>query len=198
MFGHLENLLKKISIFLMMVCIGGMIYNTLSHAQEGEKSIVRLMPKKSVILDTVADLEVSVSFVDTSIYNQQLYLSFHILDSDGEMLQYENARYLISLDGNGETTIPIQIDLSAYAEGRDELEVELDVVDEENLYWFLDRDSVQVESVKIRCLLSGWERLRARLKSEIMDSPVIFCANVFVFLIFCVTLLKIRRKNEIQ
>lgn len=197
MFGHLENFLKRISVLLIAICILVTIGGNFVHAQEEEKSIVRLIPEKSVILDTTAELEVKVSFSDTSIYNKQIYLSFHILDSDGEMLQYETARYLISLDDKGEATIPIQIDLNDYAEGRNELEIELDVVDEQNLYWFLDRDSVQVESVRVRCLLSGWERLYESLKSEILDSPAIFCANVVVFLLFCVVFFKIRRKNEI-
>lgn len=84
----------------------------------------------------VIEGNISVDVAD-ELYNENVKLSYHIEDVNGNMLVFENER--ISVSGMQlPAEVPIRIDLNGlFAEtGISQAVVCFDLVDEENIYWF--------------------------------------------------------------
>lgn len=102
-------------------------------------------------------IDVTVTFKEDSLYNEGVYLSYHILDQNGELLQFENTRYPLTVQGGrAEQTILISsadIPEEAYGEA---MVFQLDLVDTQNVFWFSENgdiaakmDAITLESAEI-------------------------------------------------
>lgn len=98
-------------------------------------------------------VDVTVVFFDEALYNEQVYLSYHILDSDGEMLAFENQRLPMSLDEDGCAWMTVAIDAVAMPETANGpvARIQFDLVDEQNFYWFLDNTAISFQAAQIEC-----------------------------------------------
>ena len=96
-------------------------------------------------------LDVSISFGDTALYNEQVYFSYHLVSENGEMLRFENERLPISLQQDGTADIDIQIDCAQFLEleGHQTAWIQFDLVDQQNVYWFRDRGLVAGEGAQV-------------------------------------------------
>lgn len=81
---------------------------------------------------------VTVSFYDKSLYNEHVYLSYHILGTDGTMLVFENQRLPLELDDDGTAEVVMAINCAWLPEldGLETAKIQFDLVDQQNLYWF--------------------------------------------------------------
>ncbi len=95
-----------------------------------------------------AMIRTTVQFNDITFYNDSIYLSYHIYDANENMLQFENQRILVSLDKNGRAVIPVIIQISDLQEFEDHenLRIEMDLVDQKNVYWFSRRTDIPFAS----------------------------------------------------
>lgn len=88
-------------------------------------------------------------YVADELYNENVKLSYHIEDANGNMLVFENER--ISISGMQlPAEVPVRIDLNGlFAEtGISRAVVCFDLVDEENVYWFADNPDRSCEFEK--------------------------------------------------
>lgn len=102
-------------------------------------------------------IDVTVTFKEDSLYNEGVYLSYHILDQNGELLQFENTRYPLTVQsGRAEQTILISsADIPEEAHG-EAMVFQLDLVDTQNVFWFSENgdiaakmDAITLESAEI-------------------------------------------------
>lgn len=88
---------------------------------------------------------VYVQFADQSLYNDQVKLSWHIYDAEGNLLQFENERYPLVL-ADGQASVQLMDYLPAL--GSDEIVVRFDLVDEQNIFWFSDNPEVTLRQAE--------------------------------------------------
>lgn len=141
------------------------------------------------------EVSVKVQFEDESLYNDNVYLSYHVYDALGEnLLKYENQRIKIKLDENSQMVCTLAIDLTEVMKNADAVVVKYDIVDQANLYWFADKPEVKFSTVKINCELD-WGRASLRtLKNGVTTHPLIFLINLIVTISVVGLILYLRRK----
>lgn len=102
-------------------------------------------------------IDVTVTFKEDSLYNEGVYLSYHILDQNGELLQFENTRYPLTVEGGrAEQTILISLADLPEEENGEAMVIQLDLVDTQNVFWFSEKgdiaakmDAITLESAEI-------------------------------------------------
>ena len=133
-------MLKKLYIILMM--IGFTTYPAFALDSQG----VLVTLESQVYTAEGMLVDVSLKFEDTSLYHDDVLFSYHILDANGEILRYENERQTIAMQQDGTADIQMMINCAAMPEldGVDIAQVQFDLVDQTNVYWFSDRGLVQL------------------------------------------------------
>lgn len=88
-------------------------------------------------------IDVTVTFKEDSLYNEGVYLSYHILDQNGELLQFENTRYPLTVQGGrAEQTILISSADMPTGENGEAMVIQLDLVDTQNVFWFSENGDI--------------------------------------------------------
>lgn len=184
-------LLKRISSIIVLLYVL-FISDIFVYADTGK--IVDITTDTNIIYKKESRIEVNIEYSDISLYNNLCYLSYHILDENGNSIEYENTRELIKLDETGKGVVILNISIAD--SDIKECIIELDIVDEKNQYWYLDNENILVKSTEIKCKFYGIDRIIDLLLIEIEDSPLIFAVNVLVFIIFLTILYKWRKKQN--
>ena len=103
-------------------------------------------------------IDVTVTFKEDSLYNEGVYLSYHILDQNRELLQFENTRYPLTVQGGrAEQTILISSTDIPKEENGEAMVIQLDLVDTQNVFWFSENgdiaakmDAITLEPAEIK------------------------------------------------
>lgn len=129
-------------------------------------------------------VDVTVTFYDTSLYNDHVLLSYHILSADGaESLVFENPRLPLSVDANGVARQTVSVDRVSQPllEPIDSAAIRLDMVDEANVFWFFDNPNVDLKTAELpydaTLLVSetaGETRAQAAPEGK-QSLPIVFC-----------------------
>ena len=93
-------------------------------------------------------VDVTVTFEDMSLYNEQVYLSYHIMDEKGEEILFENQRIPINLEAPYVTMYVDCADLEELA-GRKTAVIQFDLIDEGNAYWFSTNGNISFQAASI-------------------------------------------------
>ncbi len=93
-------------------------------------------------------VDVMVKFDDMSLYNDQVYLSYHIVDENGEEILFENQRIPVNLEAPFMT---MYVDCAGLEElaGRDSAIIQFDLVDQKNIYWFSQKTDISFQSTSV-------------------------------------------------
>ena len=93
-----------------------------------------------------------ITFNDMSLYNENIKFSYHIYDESGNDVLFENPRVPVVLDGNS-AVIPFEIDKLTIPEiaQHDKFIIKLDMVDEENIFWFSLNSYISYKGAVIEC-----------------------------------------------
>lgn len=120
-----------------------------------------------------------VTFNKTELYNENVKFSYHIYDEKGEILVFENERIPFSLEGNV-ATIPLDIDFEKYEQlkGKNKFTVKLDLVDEQNIYWFGDNDNINFNPYYIQYDLSMTSIAKQKYSQIIKNQKGILLMNL--------------------
>lgn len=84
------------------------------------------------------DMPLTVTFRDMSLYNDQVYLSYHILSEDGVWLVQYNPAVTLELDDSGTSQILVHVDCVEILDAaeQDVATIQFDLLDAQNGYWF--------------------------------------------------------------
>lgn len=143
-------------------------------------------------------VEILVTFHDRTYYNSRVYLSYHLEDKEGNAVQFENERYALIIDENAQAAVTITLNYSdiSLLTSEKELFLRVDLVDEENLFWFSQREDISFAGITIPWSIKGVRVFFLELRDEIRSSPLIFMLNLVAFIGFACAALYIREKRE--
>lgn len=143
-------------------------------------------------------VEILVTFHDRSYYNSQVYLSYHLEDKEGNTVQYENERYPLTVNENAQATVTVLLDYDSISlpTSEKELFLRFDLVDQENLFWFSQREDISFAGTTVPWSIKGVRVFFLELRDEIRSSPLIFMLNLVAFIGFAGMALYIRAKRN--
>lgn len=140
--------------------------------------------------------EVQVSFYNQDFYNDEIFLSYHILkkEKDGteEILEFENPRVKVVLDESGTAVIKLQATLKELIDGA---YLEFDLVDESNLFWFSYNQAICLSTDRIELLDRPIYRQIVHFKQAVKNETGIFIINFMIFIGGIGVYIYVRRKK---
>ncbi|MCX4269583.1 MAG: hypothetical protein OSJ62_13120 [Lachnospiraceae bacterium] len=140
--------------------------------------------------------EVQVSFYNQDFYNDEIFLSYHILkkEKDGteEILEFENPRVKVVLDESGTAVIKLQATLKELIDGA---YMEFDLVDESNLFWFSYNQAICLSTDRIELLDRPIYRQIVHFKQAVKNETGIFIINFMIFIGGIGVYIYVRRKK---
>lgn len=205
------SVVKKI-VFLILVCL--LFSNDVVFAEDkildAKINLENIKESKDNI---TFDIKVKIS--NKSLVNDSLFISYHILDRDKNVIQFENERKKIVFDNLDSEKNTFIIDLnSLYKYDKEEIIIQFDIVDITNLYWFSQNKSInfQPEIYNIKINLSDLKKniisqnipkmdensknFKERLNDIMLNlyqNKVVFVLNILFFIIVLLFLYKLRR-----
>lgn len=188
-----KGMLKFFLISIMS--FGTIVFGTISvYAAEPTPDVSIQLCETPQVGDAEIAATVLIKFSEMDLYNDNIYLSYHIYDAGGDAIINENQRVKIDLDNQGTQRLELTIN---YSEAKaitkdDRLVVIFDIVDEKNAFWFSDKDSIVFSSAKIDTHRTVAEKLLA----EIGESKVIFGINITVSVICIIAVIFQYRKYK--
>lgn len=191
----LKILLKK----RMVNVIGGvlLIFVCVILPVCAENDGVQILTGQSVIYSAEDAIDVSVVFLNRELYNEHISLAYHVKDSEGNILQYETSRYPVTINEDGVAKVTVNVNVSDIKTEKGIMFLEFDLVDEQNFFWFSDRENINFQSSIVRCETKGFDRLVNFLKQEIGKRPVAFGCNIAVFIGFWGAVFALKRDSSI-
>lgn len=128
-------MLKRIftAIVLIVICI----MQTVSASTIG----VELTSGAQLYTDKGFLVDVNLSFLDPTLYSEDVYISYRILSESNEVLVSENPQTPIILKEDDTAFVTVEIKCSDLQEldGVSVAKIQFDLVDRANGYWFSDR-----------------------------------------------------------
>lgn len=117
--------------------------------------------------------DVEVTFRDMSLYNENIKLSYHLYDGEGNLLVFENPRLPLTMEGNV-ARMKLDVDLTAgeYSSHYKNLVVQYDLVDEENLYWAKDNQTIRVSFAQSVYDGSNWTKFKENTRFIVEEQPI--------------------------
>lgn len=141
------------------------------------------------------DMDATVEFRDKSLYNPQVYLSYHVYDIDDKELLWEGNRYPILMGKDGEGHSEISIDLTTLPDDVKYAKVKLDLVDEKNVYWLSAKEEIHVFSEDVIYKSDFVSKIISPLEFAIKKDPVIFLLNLLLCATFFAGVYWLKRRG---
>ncbi|MDR2409052.1 MAG: hypothetical protein LBE13_13190 [Bacteroidales bacterium] len=132
---------------------------------------------------------VKVHFYDISLYNDEIYLSYHIYDLSGIVAKFENERYRITLDKNNDfiqNVVIDNIDVPCI--------IKFDIVDQKNIFWFLDNENIEKKFAEIKRENNMLMMALNNILSSIKEDIFLFLVNLSFFIMTVIILLSIKKE----
>lgn len=199
-------MLKKWSVAL--ICIIVFSVQTVVAATSG----VIVIPKEQEYTSEGIQVELSLEFMDPALYHEELYMSYHILDMSGNMLYQEGQRIPIPPihDGMGDISFSVACANIPEISGEEQVQIQFDIVDQKNSYWFLDRGLIEQQGEEVyfdrsKLLSQSQETTEPTETTEQTAissvDPISAILNILVWICIVVVLLKsgrLKKKIETQ
>lgn len=156
----------------------------------------------SVLVDEISysithvTVTVTVKFEDESLYNRNVYLSFHSYDVNDELMEFENQRIPVTLDKNNEMRYAFVISMNTYPENTD-VSLQFDLVDQGNVFWFSTNPAVRFYAQEAVCNSDNLKK-PGFLMSDTALYILVAILVVGVILTFCLEQLLRNRKRKPQ
>lgn len=140
---------------------------------------------------------VTVEFKTKELYNSKVYLSYHILGENNDVLVNENQRVPFKLNENGTAKVTLSINLEDLEETKKakKLFIKYDLVDEKNVYWFSTKNDIIFETFSTVYTDNTFKKVVRSLKLEIIHNPIVFFVNILCCLSALYTYYVIKKKD---
>lgn len=139
---------KAFRLAVVTVCAAAVFCSLAISALAAVESQVTVTVGATDYSDTQFIVDVTVSYADMSLYNENVYLSYHIYGKNGELLVFENERMPMENLGDGQFWRTVCIDVTSIPEleGVEAADILFDLVDEKNVYWFSQNSGITFQS----------------------------------------------------
>ena len=137
--------------------------------------------------------QVNIYFDDLSYYNDSLFLSYHITDDEGKMLQFENERFPIKIEnGSCKIDLTFNLDMLNKKLKKDKYIINFDIVDVKNTFWFSqDKISMFVKNIQVK---NSWIKANfANNFKAIKTHKLIFLINISFFIAILLLFKKLKK-----
>ncbi|GAC41574.1 hypothetical protein [Paenibacillus popilliae] len=168
----------------------------------------------TVLADSVSDLSIVVNsekkqynnhfnvdariiFSRNELYNEKVYLSYHVYDKDNNPILWEGERFPIVMGEDGIGNSNFILDMGKHSEtlNLDNAVIKFDLVDEKNAYWFSGNQEINFSSDGIIYKNNFLKRNVESFMSAIHNSPIIFGINMLMLISFIYVLYRIKKHN---
>ena len=125
---------------------------TLSYAFETNTQPIHcniLINSEKEVASSLIETNVFVEIDNNELRQDQLYLSYHLLSDDGNLLYYEGERIKISTwNSDGLAVVPVTIDIYNYGNisPKQNIIIQFDIVDESKSFWFSMNPDIQLNN----------------------------------------------------
>lgn len=186
--------MKKLCMTVCMLFI--FIFNG-TYVLAQEKSDVELTFDSSKQFSNPFNIDVGIIFNDPSLYNQYVFLSYHVYDIQDQELIWEGKRTVIKMKTKEEGYSNIDVDLSSIPgfEKMKSLKIKFDLVDEQNVYWFSKNSKISFSSKELIYEKSTVGNLVKTLNNAYKEHVFISILNIVVFLLTCIGCFYVKKKN---
>lgn len=191
----LKILLKRVATSTLIGIILALIYESMPVRAENDS--IQISTEQTILYSAEETISISVSFLNTELYNDHTYLAYHVKDEQGNTLRYETSRFHVALDENNMAILAVNINVSDIETEKGILLLEFDLVDEENSFWYSDRAEIGFQTCVVRCETKGFDRVIKYIKQQVGERPYAVCCNLIIFIFFWVTVCIVKRKNSI-
>lgn len=184
-------------IALLLMCIPLFNIEYIYATEHGEDVSIMISSNDKEQYSKQFDANVTINFIQKDLYNENVYLSYHVVDDNGKEILWEGKRFPLSFDSDGKTSMNVNLDLS-YGTPTANVhkgKIKFDLVDEENAYWFSTNTEISFSSEEINLDDSFSKRLFGTLAASIGNNPIIFSVNLICFLIFVLSFYKIKKSE---
>ncbi|MNW40838.1 hypothetical protein D3C74_179620 [compost metagenome] len=191
----MKKFLKLITILLICVSILN-ISSTYATKYEDDVNLL-INPNDTEQYSKKFDVSIQINFFKKDLYNENVYLSYHVYDESGKEILWEGERYPIIKNIDGKISMDVTLDLShesALAKVN-KGNIKFDLVDEKNVYWFSTNSKITFSSEVLEFDFNFWKKSLRALTVTIGNNPIIFSINIVCFLIFILSLIKIKRNG---
>lgn len=146
------------------------------------------------------DFEVEVDFKDINLYNESVFLSYHILDEQGNTLRFENERFPVVLSGEKTEPLEIHVDIASLPEmaDRETARIQFDLVDSKNVYWFSDEGLLNGENTTVTFERVQMQAGKPQSPKPALDIPaVILNSAAWIGVLYCFWKMRFGRKEKL-
>lgn len=190
---------KKI-IRIVILWVLTLILSVTTMAEGLPKVTLRIDGQEQVITTSKQiKVQVDVEFSDQALVNDKLAVSYHVYDSENQMLVMEGQRFYLG-DIGAKTVVenlPIAFDLGSLPELKDKklINVVFDVVDEKNAYWFSTAANISFDTAKIVYDNSFKQKMYAAAHN-LFEHPIIMALNILIYVAVLTMLFKVRKNRK--
>lgn len=190
--------MKRATVILTIMLISFVTFlNNISTASSTDVSI--LVESNKEQYSKQIDAKIAVIFNRKNLYNDSVFLSYHLYDKDKNEILWEGKRFPLEVDKNGYGKTQIKIDLASDLEEKpknDVVYIKFDLVDEKNIYWFSTNQNLNFTSEEIIFNNMLFEKLIGTLRSSSSSHPILFSINLLVLILFIVGYFMFRKEDS--
>ena len=138
----------------------------------------------------------TIDFQDENLYHEQVYLSYHLYDGEGNEIRFECDRLPIPAPEGTLSHMTVAINLGKYEETAQQqmVKVQFDIVDERNAFWYANTGALSLNADTITFENSLLKRMYLVPLQAIQKHPVIFAVNIAVLIGFVYFIFAARKK----
>lgn len=192
---------KRKKIFRVFSClfifIGLYIYSEYKFVCAKQNQEVLIIVDETKAYDYKYTANIQILFSNKKLYNENVFLSYHVYNKDGADIQYENNRVPFTIDESGKAKVELSVNLSTLSKSNKngELIIKYDLVDEKNVYWFSNNFEISfitdITSVEYKPLINIYNKLCV----EIKEHYIIFAVNVIISVFSITYILKLKKSQ---
>ncbi|MEK3725863.1 hypothetical protein [Paenibacillus sp. FSL H8-0034] len=188
--------MKKVlvTVLIMFVLLS---VNSIVISANSSSDVNIVVNSQRVQYTTKLDVDLSIHFSKIELYNDGVYLAYHLYDINDKEILWEGKRTPISVNDKGISNVKLYVDISTGIQPMElnYSKVKFDLVDEKNVMWFSTNPEIGFSSDQIVYQNDFLKRSIGMLILSIIHSPIIFSVNAVCFVLFIILFFKIRRSQ---
>nr|WP_315023654.1 hypothetical protein [uncultured Aminipila sp.] len=178
-----------IKSILFMLIFGCFLFPVFAESKTPDCTVSLIKFDNVDLLHSKINALLSVNFSSNELYNENVFISYHVYDMKQNEILFEGERLPIPPPKNKTSIINFTSDLKKYPELKkyEKYEIKFDVVDQKNLYWFSLNPNLVFKTDSISFNSDFAKKIVITFTSSIKKSPIIFSINL-CFLILSIVL----------